>query len=379
MLALILTFTRDIGTEGHLACLLFSFYGLVKAGEMTEQSERSWTKTLIIVLLFLTRIDFLFSVIPFLILGEIFSRTTSRSSVLIISLSVTVAAAVYFLSNYLNYHHLMTVSGSIESSFPSIVLVQNLGLLITSQLNQGLRLLFLFFIFAVFIFLFFTKRLTDSVSEFDGMLVAAGAGSIAFCLMHEMFNHSGLREWYTAMPLFVALMMTGRISSLLPRMTNILIKVLIPVLVFYLAIVRVVYLKWNSAYDYALQLKQKTPPTSAIFQIDASGVVGFFAERSVVDGDGLANSYEYADYLKFGKLGEYLRSAKIQYYSTYSAIEKHDSLGSPYFVDYRYEHWNVGYDFIFPEGSIVFSMPFRYRHVLLAQEGKWNLFKLERP
>jgi len=55
------------------------------------------------------------------------------------------------------------------------------------------------------------------------------------------------------------------------------------------------------------------PEDEPVFQIDASGWVGWFSMRRVVNGDGLVNDHAYARRLHDNQLSGYLRDEGIRY------------------------------------------------------------------
>ena len=69
----------------------------------------------------------------------------------------------------------------------------------------------------------------------------------------------------------------------------------------------------RGARDFVAEIQHHVPAGGRIYQIDGSGFTGFFSERSVVDGDGLVNSYEYALRMREGRLGGFLDEAQICY------------------------------------------------------------------
>mgnify|MGYP006961544306 FL=1 len=58
------------------------------------------------------------------------------------------------------------------------------------------------------------------------------------------------------------------------------------------------------------------PAAARIYQIDGSGFVGYFADRTLINGDGLVNSYDYARRLRSGSLGGYLEEMDVCYLVT---------------------------------------------------------------
>lgn len=72
----------------------------------------------------------------------------------------------------------------------------------------------------------------------------------------------------------------------------------------------------RGARDFADRIKDHVPPNGRIYQLDGSGFTGFFSERSVVNGDGLVNSYEYARRMREGRLAGILDEQHICYIIT---------------------------------------------------------------
>jgi len=69
----------------------------------------------------------------------------------------------------------------------------------------------------------------------------------------------------------------------------------------------------RGARDFVVGIRQQVPPEGRIYQVDGSGFTGFFSGRSVVDGDGLVNSYAYVQRMREGRLGGYLDEAHVCY------------------------------------------------------------------
>ena len=58
-------------------------------------------------------------------------------------------------------------------------------------------------------------------------------------------------------------------------------------------------------------------PSERVFMEDLSGKLALLSQRSFVSGDGLVNSFEYLEnYLKPGRVGDYLLDKQIQYFLT---------------------------------------------------------------
>jgi hypothetical protein len=72
----------------------------------------------------------------------------------------------------------------------------------------------------------------------------------------------------------------------------------------------------RGARDFVDRIQDHVPEGGRIYQIDGSGFTGFFSQRSVVNGDGLVNSYEYARRMRAGRLGGILDEQGVCYVIT---------------------------------------------------------------
>lgn len=70
-------------------------------------------------------------------------------------------------------------------------------------------------------------------------------------------------------------------------------------------------IEWSR--HFVEELKRVVPEDEPVFQIDASGWVGWFSGRHVVNGDGLVNDHAYARRLREQRLGGYLHEEGIRY------------------------------------------------------------------
>jgi hypothetical protein len=132
--------------------------------------------------------------------------------------------------------------------------------------------------------------------------------------------------------------------------------------------------KYVSGYEYAKKLSSLVRLNESIYQVDYCGVVGFFSERKVIDGDGLINGFEYLDCLKTGRIDDYLVKYNVKYYSTYSTG---NLLKDSVYLDNNFTDKVNGKEFVFPESSLITEQPFSWNHIAFDLTGKWYLFKLK--
>lgn len=77
---------------------------------------------------------------------------------------------------------------------------------------------------------------------------------------------------------------------------------------------------WAHSSDPTKEMGQwlaaNTAPDTVIFQRDGAGAVSYFAQRHIINGDGLVNNMPYQVMLRSGKLCQYLQEQKVQYIVT---------------------------------------------------------------
>lgn len=70
-------------------------------------------------------------------------------------------------------------------------------------------------------------------------------------------------------------------------------------------------IEWSR--QFVGELQRVVPEGEPVFQVDASGWVGWFSSRHVIDGDGLVSDHAYARRLRDNRLTGYLHDEHIQY------------------------------------------------------------------
>ena len=75
----------------------------------------------------------------------------------------------------------------------------------------------------------------------------------------------------------------------------------------------------EGARDFVVRIKDHVPDRERVYQIDGSGFTGYFSERSVMNGDGLVNSYDYASRLSENSLAGILGEQGVCYIITNTA------------------------------------------------------------
>lgn len=382
---LFLTFVaiRDFGMETHLLCLLIAVYLYAKSAEVSSGKNRIILKGILLSLIFLTRIDYLFTVIPVIIISDyLVTLKQDRREFLITSVSVLMITAIlYFSSNFFFFGEILPVTAKIKSTFPQTLLLHNIGKLLEpgAFTNQFAKTMYLMLIIFIFLILSFKGKLKTAFSKTDYFLFGICCAAFAYLALNILINKHALKEWYVAFPAFAGSILMVRLLTLIPRMYYFSLTVFILIFSFMFYVTRIKNPKWNSAYYYAKEIKLNTVEEDRIFMIDLSGIIGFFSERKIINGDGLINSYEYQKYLSSGNLTDYFKVKEIDYYSTYSQDNAPfvmiDSSG--YFIDEKYSNNFGNYPFIFPGKDLKLKFPYYYSYIMGDGTGYWYLFKLK--
>lgn len=371
-------FIRDFGLESHPACLLASVFLFIKSKELNSGENNIFLKSFILVLLFLTRTDYLYTFIPFILIADLLISGNRKKYVIASITSLFLAAFLYYSSNYFFFGNLDTVSGRILNNFPGILFLSNINTLIVDPAkfyNQFAKILFVFVLYVIFMIFYFRKNDKNCIkSKFYLIILGFGTGSIVFTLLHLLFNNYSIREWYMTMPVMLAIIMLflAILKKKYLYRISLVLSVILLVYVFYGS--RIKNYKYVSGYEYAKTLNSLVRVNESIYQVDYCGVVGFFSERKVIDGDGLINSFEYLGYLKTGRIDSYLSKYNVKYYSTYSTD---NLLIDSVYIDNNFSDKINGKEFVFPVSSLVTEQPFKWNHIAFDLNGKWYLFKFK--
>lgn len=375
--------TRDFGLETHLVCLIIAVYLLIKSIELKSGRSFAGLKGLVIIFLFLARTDFLVTFIPMVIISDYYtSMKTGRRKFLITSVScLIVIAALYHLSNLIFFGSPVSISAAVKNSFPELILFKNVYELTFPGLltNQFIKTVYLVAVILAFGFLLKSKKTREKFSDFDYFIFGLCIGAFLFLLFNLSFNFHSLKEWYVAISSFVASLLLIRLLMLYGKYYYGYLILFILMFLYHFNLTRLQNYKWDSAYDYALKLKEQTQPSDKIFQIDLCGIVGFFSERMVVNGDGLINNFEYRKYYVSDSLGKYFIDKDIKYYSTHSTDKGIFSitLKDGVYTEEFFKTKNFGgYNFSFPENKLKFKYPYYYSFAVSEDKGYWYLFEI---
>jgi hypothetical protein len=70
----------------------------------------------------------------------------------------------------------------------------------------------------------------------------------------------------------------------------------------------------RTRWEFFEEVRRATPEDAVIYCYDYSGTAAFVSQRRILNGDGLVNSFDYADRYRSGSLGDYFERTKPSYY-----------------------------------------------------------------
>lgn len=168
------------------------------------------------------------------------------------------------------------------------------------------------FLFALSIWVGMRRSLSDRARD----LVALSAPAV-FVLFHMSVNNQ-IAYWYFLPAAYVYVwyfLRFGPPASSRPGWLGRAAIAMLPVLfAAKWAIdtrIRGPQIEWSR--QFIAELRRVVPENEPVFQIDASGWVGWFSGRHMVNGDGLVNDHAYARRLRERRLGGYLQEEGIRY------------------------------------------------------------------
>ncbi|MBK7445636.1 MAG: hypothetical protein IPN57_06655 [Ignavibacteria bacterium] len=384
MLPLFLTFVaiRDYGMETHLTCLIIVLYIYIKSYELKFQKTLITQKIFLLCVLFLSRIDFLFTVIPVIIVSDYLLSPQDQKKKFIFGTAAALffISIAYFFSNYIFFGNFLTITTKVKSSFPVNIFLKNFNDLFApgTFTNQFVKSFYVLNVIILFLILLSVKKQRNKFQKADMFLFAICLSSLIFIVFNLFYNWYTLKEWYVAFPAFVCSILLVRMLKLFPPAFYISLSGFILIFILYFYATRLTNPKWDSMYYYALDLKKNTEPEDRIFMIDLSGIIGYFSERKVINGDGLINSFEYWKYRDSDSLHKYFEKESIGFYSTYSTAKGNHEVkdSSGYLIDKCYSNKFGGYSFTFPKENLLLKSPYYYFHAVNSDKGFWYLFKL---
>jgi hypothetical protein len=193
-----------------------------------------------------------------------------------------------------------------------------------------------------------------------------------FTLQNILFNSFILCEWYFAGPIYILVISVVIILKKSELIKNTIAGGLIIISLYYTYQTRIVYQKYETFYNYALELKEIVAAEDEILLVDYSGMIGLISERKVINGDGLINSFEFSEHVKNNTVKEYVKKYHIDYFCTYIAV-----IDSTANTITSHEIVLGGMELTFPLDKIVYRRPQIFSSYYNPRECEWFLITLK--
>lgn len=278
---------------------------------------------------------------------KIFVKTT---------LAVVLGLAMHFFTMWFAFDNLFSVSSMLKAGGLEFNLANNL---VHRGIGYTLRNLAVIAFIGSSVYICIAKR--------DLSLGAVVAGVVSFYAIHLVLSDQ--RHWYF-LPTFIPLLyITAKYKRSLPFSRGFEPALLALSLVFVSGYGLSYQLDYsndrvNSVY-FITKVNELLQEGEVIFQIDGAGYAGFFIASPIINGDGLVNSYAYAEKLKSNRLAGYLEEANVSYIITNQFLPKDAEL----LVDFHGLKVNIR------DVDLVFAVPFdgknRYSNFALYKL-KWH-------
>ena len=324
MLCAILLGMYDFGNESRLLLPLAWGLAVFTQSSLEHSAQRPFLFSSLACLVFLARLD---AILWVGFLGLLWWRCWRRQGVkgaelvrrtasLCIPLGVVMAG--YFVYNQLLYGNPATVSSMQKFGWPGVFATRWLF-----TASPSLQARFLFAGCTAWAYLIWQARHQNDQSACSSFAIlnSLSVYALLYLTVLVFWGRGEIRFWYFVLPVSVALVIWGlwldhlgrRIRPLTRWSLRLILS--LAVLFFFIATVhkKVTWTGRSDAYEMAQWMRHHTPPAARFFQVDGCGVTGYFSDRTVINGDGLINSFEYQRILLRGELLNYLVEKKVDY------------------------------------------------------------------
>lgn len=353
------TFFYVIGFENNLLVTLIILY-LYYDYELKNDQTLS-IKVFILCLLFLTRIDFSLIISTVLLYNE--KKNLGTKSFIWIIFSMTAVIISYLLLNKIYFGSFTSISLRYKFNFD---ISENLRLFPTPLSNpiDFSSMIFIIFSGVQYFSYKFIKRINiEEIKPFVLLYIV----SLLFLGINYLFNKKGAREWYYIFPVFISsILLLFTLDK--QKLSKAFFYLMIPITLIYFTLFRLNYYNHDSAYNFSKSLKKIIKDNEIIYQIDYSGLISFFSERTVINGDGLINSHDYYNILKNNKLKDYLKRLNPDYFIFYNFERNNQNQ----YLLYHFSSFHQ-YTFSFPESKVKLKYPLIYGGIFRKKYGYFYL------
>jgi hypothetical protein len=324
--AVLLTGFADFGQEAHLCtlCSMLLVFLAIRAGSRTCQTGDARAVVLAGLAAAVTvfvRVDTILTVIG---VGLVVAasaahrslpRALSRATFYFLPPATTVASIGIY--NWFFFGHFETVSAFLKATTPAL---GRLVFFTHGTFGIRLRLALVFLCCGVFVVVVACRLLLRTrPGPAQVVLGAFASSSILYTAGLLVCGTTGPGSWHLAPALVCAALCGGMLAEELtmpfPRFGRWMAVGATTIAI--LASGLYVYKnrlhhddKWGG-YQLALWMPRHLPVDTVVFAVDGAGLPGFFAQRPVINGDGLINSWEYQDFVRRRDVATFLSRESV--------------------------------------------------------------------
>ncbi len=358
-----------IGLEIQIFLLFFisSLIWLVKFIKDDFSLLDNFILSLNFTAIFLSRVDLFWFYIASIIIYVSRYKKDKLKNLAIVLLLPFFTCLLYVVYNQNNFGYYYPISSLYKFSFS---IIQNLRNFPIPEHNPIDFFMFFIIVSSWIVLLWFRNKRINERNDFFNLLLFFNDFFLGFIALHFLFNQQSVREWYYSIPIFVNFLSLNQIK-ISKKLIVVLIFILLILNVFYFILFRANYYNHNSAYDFAKKVKELVPENSKIYQVDHTGLISFFSERQIINGDGLINSIDYYKAVKDKRLKDYLMELKPDYLIFYSfdPVIKNDT------IHYKFRVINK-HELKIHKSNIILRHPLLYGGIFRRRIGQFYLVKL---
>ena len=301
----------DVGLESALFGLLFSAF--VWMSFIVHWEKLFFLCPLIITSLIFCRQDSVFIISA---VGLAFFLSKRNAEALVVFSSIFVGLILLAIFNDVNFGHSRSISSWLKFHFE----ISNFSQLLTIGLSA--RIFFIFLMLGVAFYI--SKKKQKNIWIYNLIKSSLILYTVYFLILFSSVQALG--SWYLnqvfAFSLFLFFL---AISNFKGFNKYKLFSSLLIALLFIASLTLVTRKMFFDSIAYGgakmgMYIKDNTTTYDVFFNVDGSGRLSYFSERKLINGDGLVNNMQYHEFIKEGRICDYLKNNKVTHIVTNAPV-----------------------------------------------------------